>query len=194
MKRIKAWISNLILKIIGWKVEYHFPLDTPKAIFVVAPHTSMWDFPLGILARNILGIHIGFIIKQEIVKGVVGRILHWLGAYPVDRSKATNFVDAVVKVINENESIHICITPEGRRKRVSQFKRGFWFMANKSNIPLVLTRFDFDRKVMEFSDLYWCKDIDKDMEYVWNHFKGIKGFHPDQGVIDDFSGTVIKKA
>lgn len=189
MKRIKAWLSKLILRIIGWKLVHHFPNDTPKAIFVVAPHTSNWDFPLGILARNVVHLNIGFVIKKEIMKGPVGWILKWLGAYPVDRNKATNFVDGVVKVINENDIIHICITPEGRRQQVKQFKRGFWFMANRANVPLVLTRFDFERKIIEMSDLYWCTDLEKDMEYVWNHFKGIKGYHIDKSILADYTAT-----
>lgn len=146
----------------------------------------MWDFPYGILVRNYLKIDIGFVIKSEIVKGPLGWLLKWMGAYPVDRSKANNFVDAVANVLKSRDSIHICITPEGRRRPIRQFKRGFWYMANKANVPLVLVKFDFGNKVLDFSELYWCNDIDKDLEYVWNHFKGVQGHTPENGIFTDY--------
>ena len=137
----------------GWKVKTAFPLATPKVIYVVAPHTSMWDFPYGILVRNYLKIPIGFVIKSEIVKGPIGWFLNWLGAYPVDRSKSNNFVEGVVNVIKNNDRIHICITPEGRRRAVKKLKRGFWYMANGANVPVVFVKFYFGNKVLAFSDL-----------------------------------------
>ena len=170
----------------GWQVKKAFPLDTTKAIYVVAPHTSMWDFPYGILARNYIKVPIGFVIKAEIIKGPLGWLLNWMGAYPVDRSKATNFVDGVANVIKDADRIHICITPEGRRRPVKKLKRGFWFMATQANVPLVFVKFDFGNKTIGFSDLYWCTEIEKDMEYVWNHFKGVKGHAPENGIMSDY--------
>jgi len=187
LKSIKSWLSGLILKIMGWKVQTAFPLDTPKALYVVAPHTSMWDFPFGILVRNYLKIPIGYVIKSELMKGPIGWLLNWMGAYPVDRSKSNNFVEGVANVIKANDNIHICITPEGKRRPVKKLKRGFWYMATQANVPLVFVKFDFGNKVLDFSDLYWCSDIEKDMEYVWNHFKGVQGHTPGNGIIGEYS-------
>lgn len=170
----------------GWKVKYDFPLDTPKAIYVVAPHTSMWDFPFGILSRGYLKIFIGFVIKAELTKGPLGWILKAMGAYPVDRSRANNFVDAVAQVLKSKDNIHICITPEGQRRAVKKFKKGFWYMAKKANVPLVLVKFDFGNKVLDFSNLYWVSDLNKDLEYIWEYFKGVQGHTPENGIHTEF--------
>lgn len=177
----------------GWKVTAAFPFDTPKAIYVVAPHTSMWDFPYGILVRNYLKIPIGYVIKSEIMKGPIGWVLQWMGAYPVDRTKANNFVEGVAAVINENENIHICITPEGRRAPVKTLKKGFWYIAQAANIPLVFVKFDFGNKVLDFSELYWTSDLDKDLEHTWNHFKGVQGHTPRNGISGDYAGSRSNK-
>jgi len=186
LKSIKSWLSGLILTVLGWKVKTAFPLDTPKAIYVVAPHTSMWDFPYGILARNYIKVPIGFVIKSELMKGPLGWLLNWMGAYPVDRSKTNNFVEGVANVIKAADNIHICITPEGRRGPIKKMKRGFWFMATQAEVPLVLVTFDFGNKVLDFSDLYWCTEIEKDMEYIWNHYKGVKGHTPENGILTSY--------
>jgi len=86
----------------------------------------------------------------------------------------------------------ICITPEGMRRPVKKLKRGFWYMATKANVPIILVTFDFGNKVLALSDLYWCTEIEKDMEYVWNHFKGVQGFTPGNGIIGAYERSKSK--
>ncbi len=66
-------------------------------------------------------------------------------------------------------------------------------MATQANIPLVLVTFDFGNKVLDFSDLYWCTEIEKDMKYVWNHFKGVQGHTPENGVLGENIGSKSPK-
>ena len=177
------YLSKVILKIIGWTVEDHLPRDIKKYIVVIAPHTSYWDFPIGLLARSVRKRKIGFVAKKEAFKFPLGPILKWMGGIPVDRSKKSNLVDLVVDLFNERESLAISITPEGTRKKVKRLKSGFYQMALKANVPISLTTFDFKSKTVTFNKPYFVSENkEEELNSIWNHFKGIKGKHPEKGI------------
>ncbi|MEL6989834.1 MAG: 1-acyl-sn-glycerol-3-phosphate acyltransferase, partial [Bacteroidota bacterium] len=161
----------------------HFPRDIKKYIVVVAPHTSYWDFPLGLLSRSVLRRNIGFIAKSELFKFPLGPIMKWWGGVPVDRSKNNNFVEAVAELFESKEELAICITPEGTRRKVSRLRSGFFHMAKAANVPLNLCTFDFKTKTITFDKPYYVTgDKDETLEYVWNYFKGVEGKHKEQGI------------
>jgi 1-acyl-sn-glycerol-3-phosphate acyltransferase len=69
LSRFCAWL----LKILGWTVKADFP-DTGKYVLIVAPHTSNWDFLLGIFARNALKLDAHWMGKHSIFSMSIGRI------------------------------------------------------------------------------------------------------------------------
>lgn len=175
--------SRFILKLWGWKIEGHFPPDIPKFVLAIAPHTSNWDFPLGILVRSAVKADVKFIAKHSLFKFPYGFIFRWLNGYPVDRSKSQHFVDNVVKLFNEHEKFAIVISPEGTRKKVGSFKTGFYYIAKKAGVPVILAKFDWGNKVVAFTDPFdTTDDFDKDMAFILQYFKGVKGKNPDQGL------------
>ena len=46
----------LVFKALGWKIQGAFPPDIKKYIVAVGPHTSNWDFMVGLAGRSILRI------------------------------------------------------------------------------------------------------------------------------------------
>ena len=90
------FICRLILKIWGFKVTGPNPELVPKKVYAVYPHTSNWDFPLGILMKFAMPIDVNYVAKDSLFKWPYGFIFRWLGGIPVDRSKSTNFVDMMV--------------------------------------------------------------------------------------------------
>ncbi len=177
------WLSAFLLKIWGWKIIGPDPTIHPKSIFAVAPHTSTKDFPLGILVRSAMGLKIKFIAKASLFKPPFGFIFRWLGGIPVDRSKRTNLVDAIVDIYNNHEKLSISIAPEGTRKKVDRLKTGFYYIAKGAKIPIILTRFDAKHKTVEFSKpFYTSDDKSKDLQTVWEYFQGVKGFNPELGI------------
>ena len=174
-------LSKIIFKTIGWKNVGYNPEDLDKFVAIVVPHTSNWDFPLGLLSRSSWGLDIKFVGKKEMFKWPLGGLMKWLGGYPVDRSKSTNFVSAVVKILKEKEKIAICIAPEGTRKKVKKLKRGFYYMAKGAGIPLVFITFDYGTKEIRWSEPYMpTDDEDVDMQYIYDHFAGVKGKNSDK--------------
>lgn len=179
MHKISAWL----LQFFGWKITGNFPPAANKYIITVAPHTSNWDFPLGLLVRSARRASVVFIAKHTLFRFPFGFIFRTLGGYPVDRNKSHNFVGAVVKIFNSKEKFAIVISPEGTRKKVDEFKTGFYFIAKNANIPLILCKFDWKNKEVAFSEpFYTTKDFAKDMCNIYAYYKGVKGKNPTLGM------------
>jgi len=169
-------LGRFFLKIIGWKVAGDFPYHIKKKIILAAPHTSNWDFPIGILIRTQLAVPIKFIGKASLFKPPFGWIFRWLGGIPVDRTKSTNFVDATVTQINSFDELTILISGEGSRRKVDRFKTGFYYMAHLAQIPIIPMLLDADNKEFRFLDPYYpTGNADVEIKELENMFKGIKG-------------------
>lgn len=173
--------SAFLFGLFGWKVELAFSTFPAKYIVPVVPHTSGWDFPIGVFTRNITNQKIKFIAKASLFKFPLGPILTLFGGVPVDRSKRSNFVDAVVDMFNERETFAIALSPEGTRHRVEKLKTGFYFMAKGAGIPLILCRFNYERKRVEMAaPFYPTEDSEADMQFIENYFRGTKGKFPEK--------------
>lgn len=172
-------------KITGWKIDGKLPEDIKKYVLIVAPHTSVWDFPVGLGARSILGLKTKFLGKKELFKNpIVGAVLKWMGGIPVDRGNRNNgIVDTVVKHFNENDEFVVTLTPEGTRKYAKRWKTGFHRMAKQANVPILMVSFDFKTKTVAFLDpFYPTDDVNADLEYIQNYYRGITGKIPEFGV------------
>lgn len=177
---MKRALYSFIYRSIGWRLENHNTVMPPKYIVVVIPHTSNWDFPLGIFVRSIMREDIKFVGKASLFRWPLGPILKAIGGYPVDRSKSTNFVEAVADLFKQKDEFKICITPEGTRKKVDKLKTGFYYISKLAEVPMLLCRFDYDRRVIEFSKPFWpTDDKDADFAYIHEHFRGIHGKRPE---------------
>ncbi len=176
-------IYSLLFRLCGWSVKGSMPANIKKWVIIVAPHTSNWDFLVGLAARSILRLKAKYLAKKELFAFPFGWVFRALGGYPVDRSKNTNFVDAVVDIFNANDTFSIAITPEGTRSYVSKWKTGFYYIALKANIPIVMVAFDYaNRQVLVEPPFYPTGDAERDIEYMKNYYRKIEGKNPDKGV------------
>ena len=139
MKRI---VAKFILQTLwGWKIETPYPNATaPKSIIMVIHHTSNWDFPIGIFLRPILDLDTHYTAKSSLFKFPLGILMRWLGGVAVDRTKHTNFVDAVAALYDDKVSFKITVAPEGTRDKVDKLKSGFYYIAVKANVPIVMCK------------------------------------------------------
>ena len=177
-------LSGIIFRALGWKIRGSYPRDVKKKIVVVAPHTSNWDFPVGILFRSWKKHDIKFVAKKSVFKPPLGWIAKALGGIPVDRKKSGNFLKGVVQLYDEHEALDICITPEGTRRRVEKFKTGFYYIAKTANIPILPITFDFEHKIFGISDLYYpSDDAEGDIKKIENIFRGVIGRNPENSFV-----------
>jgi 1-acyl-sn-glycerol-3-phosphate acyltransferase len=170
-------------KITGWSIDGDIP-DAKKFLLIVGPHTSFWDFPVGIAAKSILNFKGVFLGKAELFRvPVIGWVLKKMGGIPVIRERNTNMVDFVVDLYNKSDQMVVVLTPEGTRSYVPKWKTGFYYMAKKANVPLVLCGFDFEKKKIILQEpLILSDNIDDDMGKIMDFYRGVKGKHPELGV------------
>jgi 1-acyl-sn-glycerol-3-phosphate acyltransferase len=176
------WIAKFIFQTLwGWRYSSVYPKDVKKSVIMVIPHTSNWDFPIGIFTRPILDLDTRFVAKSSLFWFPLGSILRALGGVAVDRSKKTNFVDAVAALYEGKESFKITLTPEGTRSKVKQLKSGFYHIALKAKVPIVMCKFDWGKKEVGFSEpFYPTGDYEADLPKMLSFFKGVKGKNPEK--------------
>ncbi len=175
------YISKFIFtKIFGWKLVGNFPKELKKYIVIGAPHTSQFDFFIGLAVRNITGVKINFIGKKSLFKPPFGFIFKKLGGTPVDRNKSTNMVDEIVQIFNKNDEFRLAISPEGTRKKVTKWKTGFYYIAKGANVPIVMFTFDFGKKQVALSKpFYPTEDKENDFNCFYDFYKDVKGKYPE---------------
>lgn len=178
MKRISRFILCTIL---GWKIVNDFPKEIKKYVVVAAPHTSWVDFPIAILFRKSLGVKINFIGKASLFKPPFGFFFRAFGGSPVNRSESTNLVDAIINLFNEKNEFRLALSPEGTRKKVEQWKTGFYYIAKGANVPIVMATLNFGKKELKVSEPFYTTDNQKkDFDFFYAYYKGVKGMYPSK--------------
>ena len=168
---------------LGWKTEGQPPAGIKKYIIVVAPHTSNWDFLVGLGARSKFRFEPRYIAKKELFVGPFGWLFRKLGGYPVERKSRTNFVEQMVEIFDRAEEFILTITPEGTRKRNEHWKTGFFYIAQKANVPVVPVAFDYPTKRVIAGDPQKAEgDVEEFIKGLKKWFGVYKGRNPEQGI------------
>jgi 1-acyl-sn-glycerol-3-phosphate acyltransferase len=180
MRILFGWI----FKWMGWTIEGDFPRHLKKYIVAVAPHTSNWDFPIGVMARSILRMEQAkFLGKDSLFKPPFGWFFRWLGGYPVDRSSSHDVVQQVIDIFNAHDTFILALAPEGTRKKVNKMRTGFYYIAKGAGVPIVPVGFDFSKKRIVLAEpMMPTDDFDKDMEYLLSFYRQMKGKNPELGL------------
>jgi len=147
-QRLGCWV----LQRLGWQVRGALP-DVPKLVAAVAPHTSNWDFIVAFAASLALGLKISFLGKHSIFVWPIRNFLLRFGGIPVERSQRHGIVPQLVATFAREPKLLLGIAPEGTRKKVTQWKSGFWQIAKQSGVPIQLIGLDFASKSIVFGPL-----------------------------------------
>lgn len=157
-----------------------------KYIICLAPHTSNWDFVIGQLYAGAEGIKSNFLMKKEWFFWPLGPVFRRMGGVPVWRSKHTSMTDNLAETARMAKTFHLCITPEGTRSLTSEWKKGFYYIAQKSGIPILLYGADYDKHLIKCTrTIIPDGDIDSQMREIKLYFKDFKGKNPERFTIGD---------
>lgn len=183
-KSICRWI---LYKRMGWKKEV--TVDHPdKFIICLAPHTSNWDFVIGQLYAKAEGLKSNFLMKKEWFFWPLGSLFRAMGGIPVWRSKHTSMTDNLADEAVKAKTFLLCITPEGTRSLNPDWKKGFYFIALKADIPILLYGVDYEKKLIQCTKcIRPTGELEKEMQEIKLYFKDFKGKHPENftiGTID----------
>lgn len=173
------WIMIGLMRLTGWRFTgADFP-DIRKFVLIVAPHTSNWDFPVGIMTMYALGIRGTFLGKDTLFKFPLGLLMRFLGGFPVDRSARSDVVTQTVELVERSERIIVVLSPEGTRKLTPRWRSGFYWIARKSGMPILPIAFDFSRKAIHVYPVFELTgDQEADIAELRKRFRPEMAFDP----------------
>jgi 1-acyl-sn-glycerol-3-phosphate acyltransferase len=155
-----------------------FP-DTPKALFLASPHTSLWDGIVMVMIAWSMGVRLSWITKKETVRFPFKRFVTYFGAVPVDRSKRSDTVTQVAEQFRERDGMFLAIAPAGTRKKRDYWKSGFYHMAVQANVPVICGYLDYKRREGGIREIvHLTGDVQTDMDRFREVYAGIQGKHP----------------
>ena len=179
---MKQGIYKFILcQCLGWKLIGTVDPSIKKCVLAVIPHTSNFDFLLGLFSRGIIGLEINFVGKKELFTFPLGYYFRSVGGEPLDRSGGKNNVEAIVEVFNNREVFRLALSPEGTRKKVTELRTGFYYIAFKANVPIIPVAFDYSKKEIRIGNkLKVSGNYEEDMKLILTHFKDVIGKYPER--------------
>jgi 1-acyl-sn-glycerol-3-phosphate acyltransferase len=179
------WIFKIYLKLNGWKFVGDFPHHIKKAVCIVAPHTSNWDFLIGLAARSIYGVNAHYLAKKELFDSPMGFFFRFTGGIAVDRKNPHHLTERIINDSANHGYFYIAITPEGTRKRVTKWKSGFYNIALNSGIPIIPFALDYKTKeIIAGPPFYPTGDYQKDLNYFREFYRNITPKNPENWVAD----------
>lgn len=176
---MQSFWRRVLCKWMGFTIDVTEPLPD-KYIIALAPHTSNWDFFIGQVYSLATGRRCNFMMKKQWFFWPLGIIMRRLGGIPIDRTRRSGITDQLAQQAIELSEFRLCITPEGTRKANSEWKKGFYFIALKANLPILLFGLDYaERRIVCHKTLRPTGDVEADLKEIKAYFLPFKGKHPE---------------
>lgn len=173
-------LARFILWLTNWKIQGSIG-GLEKCVIIGAPHTSNWDFFYGMLFKMFHGLSISFLMKKELFRFPFRLLFTRLGGIPVDRSKSTQMVDKLAEEIRNSSHYLLALTPEGTRKRVKTWKMGFYYIAKKAEVPILLGFIDFGSRTVGIGPTIIPGDkMEEDLAVIARFYSTIKARYPEK--------------
>lgn len=167
------------LKSTGWTFKVELPADLRSFIFLGAPHTSNYDFLPAMGIAHVMHRNARFVIKKEWVKFPMGLLMKPLGALGLDREKLKegkgSNTDSMASLFKDFSELVLMIAPEGTRGRNENWKTGFYYIAQKANVPIVLAFADYKKKIIGTGPIIHPTNFEDDMRAIMNFYRNISG-------------------
>jgi len=173
-------LAGKILQMQGWKINGGYD-GLKKSVTIFAPHTAHIDYYYGKLGFTELGVKFKFLSKKELFFFPMNLIMRALGSIPVRGVKGQNAIYHVVEMLNKNEELHIVVSPEGWIKKMTKWNKGFFYMAQKANVPIAVATLDYEKREMGVKRIiYDTSDFKTVLAEINAVYKDVKGKNPDQ--------------
>ncbi|MBI9053054.1 MAG: 1-acyl-sn-glycerol-3-phosphate acyltransferase [Bacteroidales bacterium] len=199
---MKKIIGRIIIKILGWKIDKEVPKELfDKCVVIAAPHTSNWDYPLAIYSFAALGVNLRYTIKKQWMQPPYGWFFRIMGGLEVDRSpknkdkNPVSLVDAIAYQFDNHDKLAVMVQAEGTRSLQSNWKTGFYYIALKAKVPIILGYLDYKKKISGIGKvIYPTGDINKDMLEIMEFYKDINPKFPQKFSLDERFYLKTKKS
>ena len=171
-------ISKIILRILGWKIESQLP-PMKKYVLIAYPHTSNWDFVLGMLAKWAMEIPLNWVAKHSLFWGPFKPFFIAMGGVPINRNNSTGFIENNIELFNNTDNFVLGLMPEGTRSKKSRLKSGFYYIATGANVPIALGYLDYKNKKLGIGKVIEPSgNLEFDFEIIKEFYQNMVGYHP----------------
>ena len=175
LSRVSMWI----LKTLGWTVHVDLP-DTKKYVAIAAPHTSNWDFLLGIIAAKAVNLKVCWMGKHTIFRWPFGWFFRAIGGTPIHREQGRNHIQQLTDLFNRSEQLVLALAPEGTRSKTDHWKTGFHYIARAANVPIAMGYLDFGHKQVGIGGAFYpSEDIEADFKLIRKFYADRQGKNPE---------------
>lgn len=174
---IRRAFARTALKVARWRTVGEVPRN---GILVGAPHTSNWDWAAMLVLLWSAGVRPRVLVKQELFRGPVGWLLRATGGVPVDRKRPGRILEHLAEQAQGDASFLIVLAAEGTRAKGTQWKSGFYRLAQQTGLPVALGFIDGPSRTMGFGPaLEVTGDVQADMDRVRAFYADKHGIHPE---------------
>jgi len=176
--------ARALLAMFGWQVRFEgFP--GPRGVAIVYPHTSNWDFVIGLLAKWTIDLPIRWVGKESLFRGfagaTLGRLMRLWGGRPVDRLHSSGAVEQLAALMQSEPWFWLGISPEGTRKKTDRLRSGFYHLALKLDLPVGLAYIDYRRREIGVTRFVQMSgDQPRDLAMLRDYYADKVGRHPEQ--------------
>ncbi|HEY8175881.1 MAG TPA: lysophospholipid acyltransferase family protein [Gemmatimonadaceae bacterium] len=168
-------VGRWMLRAMAWSIDGAIP-NVRKFVIIVAPHTSNWDFVVGIAAKWALGLRVVFLGKDTLFRFPLGAAMRALGGVPVDRSASHDVVQGIVQEFARRERMILALAPEGTRKRVQRWRTGFYHAAHGARVPILPVALNWGKRAIEIGSLFTTTgDVERDVRELQDRFSDVSG-------------------
>ncbi|MCD4834328.1 MAG: 1-acyl-sn-glycerol-3-phosphate acyltransferase [Bacteroidales bacterium] len=175
-------LSIYLLDLFGWEIKGKFP-DIKKSVVIFAPHTSYWDGLYGKLFLMQFDISYKFLSKKEFFKFPMRYFFKAFGSIPVYKSK--EYINQIAELFNNNKELHIVLSPEGQLAKTTHWKKGFYYMAEKANVPIVVGYIDYKKKELGIKGVITENDnISTTITKINRMYKDVNAKYPENFATD----------
>jgi len=135
-----------LYRVLGWHVVGTIPARDKSFLFVFLPHTSNWDFVVGMLLIKAEKIKVIAFGKDGFYFFPFKGLYNYFNVVPIQRDKSDNFVNLAAKRFQNSKSLWAVMAPEGTRSKVGKLRSGYYYLAKQADVPVVVVGLDFVRK------------------------------------------------
>jgi 1-acyl-sn-glycerol-3-phosphate acyltransferase len=174
----------ILVKVLRWRIIGKFP-EIKKSVVIFAPHTSYYDALYGKLFLKEIGVKHVFLSKKELFYFPMNIVMRWFGSIPVRGVIKRNAIYQVAAILEETESVHVIISPEGTIAKVTKWNWGFYYMAWKADIPIVVGYIDYQKKEIGIKGVIDNLEyVNTVMQQINEMYKDVKAKHPENFSLD----------
>ena len=174
-----SMIARLFLWLTGWQVEGGRPAAR-RYVLIAAPHTSNWDLAYLLAFAALMDVKLSFLMKHTWFRGPLGPIMRSLGGVAIKREHRGNTVEQMASLLEKADTLALTVPAEGTRSYVAHWKSGFYHIASRAQVPIVLGFLDYERKRGGFGpEVIPTGDIAEDMDTIRSFYADKVGRHPE---------------